>query len=92
VIIVDVRVGAQVSEVGQLNGEVSGAEGAINVPARGSAALLTHAAKVVVTARRIDQRNLLGTSVSHGCVRISNTVITRLAKMLPLGTPVQTAS
>lgn len=30
----------------------------------------------------------LGTNVSHGCIRVSNTVITRLAKLLPLGTPV----
>ncbi len=36
-----------------------------------------------------DQPQLLGTSVSHGCIRVDNTVITRLAKMLPLGTPVQ---
>jgi lipoprotein-anchoring transpeptidase ErfK/SrfK len=31
----------------------------------------------------------LGKSVSHGCVRVGNTVISRMAKMLPLGTPVQ---
>jgi lipoprotein-anchoring transpeptidase ErfK/SrfK len=30
----------------------------------------------------------LGTAVSHGCVRISNAAITRLAHLLPLGTPV----
>jgi lipoprotein-anchoring transpeptidase ErfK/SrfK len=30
----------------------------------------------------------LGTNVSHGCIRISNAAITRLAKLLPLGTPV----
>lgn len=36
-----------------------------------------------------NEPKLLGTSVSHGCVRISNTMITKLAKMLPLGTPVQ---
>lgn len=35
---------------------------------------------------------LLGTSVSHGCIRVSNAVITQLAKMLPLGTPVQISS
>lgn len=34
----------------------------------------------------------LGTSVSHGCVRVGNDVITKMAKMLPLGTPVQIAS
>jgi lipoprotein-anchoring transpeptidase ErfK/SrfK len=34
----------------------------------------------------------LGTAVSHGCIRVGNTVITKMAKMLPLGTPVQIAS
>ncbi len=32
---------------------------------------------------------LLGRDVSHGCVRIRNQAITRLARMLPLGTPVR---
>ena len=31
----------------------------------------------------------IGRSVSHGCIRMSNSGITRLAKMLPLGTPVE---
>ncbi len=31
----------------------------------------------------------LGTDVSHGCVRIDNEVITELASLLPLGTPVR---
>ena len=31
----------------------------------------------------------LGTDVSHGCVRISNASITKLARLLPLGTPVR---
>lgn len=31
---------------------------------------------------------LLGTNASHGCIRVANAVITRLARMLPLGTPV----
>ena len=31
----------------------------------------------------------LGKSVSHGCVRMDNGAITELAKVLPLGTPVQ---
>jgi lipoprotein-anchoring transpeptidase ErfK/SrfK len=31
----------------------------------------------------------LGKSVSHGCVRMDNVEITELAKILPLGTPVQ---
>jgi lipoprotein-anchoring transpeptidase ErfK/SrfK len=30
----------------------------------------------------------LGTDVSHGCIRMSNAAITRLAKSLPLGVPV----
>jgi lipoprotein-anchoring transpeptidase ErfK/SrfK len=30
----------------------------------------------------------LGTDVSHGCIRISNAAITKLARSLPLGTPV----
>lgn len=32
--------------------------------------------------------SVLGTSVTHGCVRMDNTEITTLSKMLPLGTPV----
>ncbi len=31
----------------------------------------------------------IGTQVSHGCIRMSNADITQLAKILPLGTPVQ---
>jgi len=34
----------------------------------------------------------IGSNVSHGCIHISNREITRLAKVLPLGTPVQIAS
>jgi lipoprotein-anchoring transpeptidase ErfK/SrfK len=30
----------------------------------------------------------LGSKVSHGCIRVSNATIRRLAKLLPLGTPV----
>jgi lipoprotein-anchoring transpeptidase ErfK/SrfK len=30
----------------------------------------------------------LGHDVSHGCIRVANSVITRLAQQLPLGTPV----
>jgi lipoprotein-anchoring transpeptidase ErfK/SrfK len=32
---------------------------------------------------------LLGSDASHGCVRVRNQAITRLARMLPLGTPVR---
>jgi lipoprotein-anchoring transpeptidase ErfK/SrfK len=34
----------------------------------------------------------LGHDVSHGCVRISNAAITRLAHILPLGTPIRIES
>jgi lipoprotein-anchoring transpeptidase ErfK/SrfK len=36
-----------------------------------------------------DEPWLLGTSVSHGCVRMANALIVRLAHILPLGTPVE---
>ncbi|MGH3114734.1 MAG: L,D-transpeptidase, partial [Gaiellaceae bacterium] len=32
--------------------------------------------------------SVLGRDVSHGCIRVGNAVITRLAKTVPLGTPV----
>ena len=32
---------------------------------------------------------VLGRDVSHGCIRFNNEAITRMAKMLPVGTPVQ---
>ena len=35
-----------------------------------------------------DDLSALGNSVSHGCIRMDNTAITALAKILPLGTPV----
>ena len=31
----------------------------------------------------------VGKNVSHGCIRMKNAAITKLAKMLPLGVPVQ---
>lgn len=34
----------------------------------------------------------LGREVSHGCIRMDNTAITRLAEILPLGTPVEILS
>ena len=30
----------------------------------------------------------VGGDVSHGCIRVANAVVTRLARRLPLGTPV----
>ena len=35
-----------------------------------------------------DDASVLGKSVTHGCIRIDNVEITRLAAILPLGTPV----
>lgn len=35
-----------------------------------------------------DDASVLGSSVTHGCIRMDNDEITRLAKLLPLGTPV----
>jgi hypothetical protein len=35
-----------------------------------------------------DQKSSIGNSVSHGCIRLRNRDITRLAHELPLGTPV----
>ena len=36
-----------------------------------------------------NQPNRIGTDVSHGCLRLSNAVITELAQTLPLGTPIE---
>jgi lipoprotein-anchoring transpeptidase ErfK/SrfK len=36
-----------------------------------------------------NQPELIGRNVSHGCIRISNENITRLSRLLPLGTPVE---
>lgn len=35
-----------------------------------------------------NQPGLIGESVGHGCVRVDNDTIRRLARVLPLGTPV----
>jgi lipoprotein-anchoring transpeptidase ErfK/SrfK len=35
-----------------------------------------------------DHPELLGRSVSHGCIRLGNELVTKLAQVLPLGTPV----
>lgn len=35
-----------------------------------------------------NQPDLLGTDVSHGCIRVDNDIITELSTFLPLGTPV----
>jgi lipoprotein-anchoring transpeptidase ErfK/SrfK len=36
-----------------------------------------------------DDPAALGTSVSHGCIRVANAGIAKLARLLPLGTPVR---
>jgi lipoprotein-anchoring transpeptidase ErfK/SrfK len=36
-----------------------------------------------------NEPQFLGSDVNHGCIRIANRNITRLAKILPLGTPVE---
>ncbi|HEX4520551.1 MAG TPA: L,D-transpeptidase [Gaiellaceae bacterium] len=38
-----------------------------------------------------DDPAALGTDVSHGCIRVKNSIIARLARILPLGTPVRIA-
>jgi lipoprotein-anchoring transpeptidase ErfK/SrfK len=42
----------------------------------------------VIGIHGTDKPELLGTDVSHGCIRMSNAGITALSKVLPLGTPV----
>jgi hypothetical protein len=36
-----------------------------------------------------NQPSLIGSQVSHGCVRVDNPTITKLARLIPLGTPVR---
>lgn len=43
----------------------------------------------IVGLHGTDHPELLGKSVSHGCIRMSNDVIRRLARVLPLGVPVE---
>ena len=43
----------------------------------------------VVGIHGTNNPSLLGTDVSHGCIRMSNEGITRLADTLPLGVPVE---
>jgi lipoprotein-anchoring transpeptidase ErfK/SrfK len=46
-------------------------------------------AEAVIGLHGNNDPSSLGRDVSHGCIRISNTGITFLAKTLPLGTPVE---
>src|SRR6266567_1582279 len=39
-----------------------------------------------------DDASVLGKSVTHGCIRMDNDEITKLSKVLPLGTPVEIVS
>jgi len=43
----------------------------------------------VIGIHGTNQPQLIGTDVSHGCIRMSNAGITKLAAILPLGTPVE---
>jgi len=43
----------------------------------------------VIGLHGTDEPQLVGQDVSHGCIRLRNEDITRLAKELPLGTPVR---
>ena len=42
----------------------------------------------VVGIHRTNQSQLLGQAVSHGCIRVANSVARRLGGLAPLGTPV----
>jgi len=42
----------------------------------------------VIGIHGTNQPELLGRDVSHGCIRVGNDAITRLSRLLPLGTPV----
>jgi lipoprotein-anchoring transpeptidase ErfK/SrfK len=55
-------------------------------------AVLTHfgaGGKGEIGLHGTNEPQLLGQNVSHGCIRVSNQDVTRLAKILPLGTPVE---
>jgi lipoprotein-anchoring transpeptidase ErfK/SrfK len=43
----------------------------------------------VIGIHGTNQPELLGTDVSHGCIRVANDVITEMVGYLPLGTPVE---
>jgi lipoprotein-anchoring transpeptidase ErfK/SrfK len=45
----------------------------------------------VIGIHGTDEPERIGTEVSHGCIRLPNQVITELASVLPLGTPVHIA-
>ena len=36
-----------------------------------------------------NQPSLIGSAVSHGCIRVDNPTITKIARLIPLGTPVR---
>jgi lipoprotein-anchoring transpeptidase ErfK/SrfK len=42
----------------------------------------------IVGIHGTDRPELLGQAVSHGCIRVSNAVARRLARLAPLGTPI----
>ena len=42
----------------------------------------------IIGVHGTNQPELLGSNVSHGCIRVDNAVITEMASFLPLGTPI----
>ena len=46
----------------------------------------------VIGIHGTNEPEAIGTDVSHGCIRVDNDTITRMAGMLPLGTPVHIAA
>lgn len=42
----------------------------------------------VIGIHGTNEASALGTNVSHGCIRVDNTVVTEMSTFLPLGTPV----
>ena len=57
----------------------------------GFSTVLTHfnGGDGVIGIHGTNQPSLIGRDVSHGCIRISNEAITRFAKLLPIGVPVE---
>jgi lipoprotein-anchoring transpeptidase ErfK/SrfK len=43
----------------------------------------------VVGIHGTNQPSLLGQAVSHGCVRVANAAIVKLAGLTPVGTPIR---
>lgn len=74
-----VRVGSQARWYGPYALGLSGHSPVLTSFAGGDGQLALHGT---------DRPELVGRAVSHGCVRLPNAVVTRLARTIPLGTPV----